>query len=200
MKHKFLQAILFAILCTGVHAQSLKAWNWDIYKLKFKAPDDLDVKKSDSTVFEAGNDNMYLDIYPRRGEQMAYNGLKSSLVKWANDEGLYYQSVNASGQSQPIYISNLNGFWGCAIDGTENTLPVTLLLIVNPNDPTIKFYIRINYQSQYYHDAIAVLQSFTPMGGDNSTTTNNSNNSNTNKPKTTTKPKKKKTSSDVNVF
>jgi hypothetical protein len=133
---------------------------------------------------------LYLDIYPRQGEALTYESMKSSIIKWANDLGLSYPSVNANGNAQPIYLANLNGFWGCAIDGTKSNLPATVLLIVNPRDPTLSFYIWINYTKEYYHDAVAVLKSFTPMGGSSSTSTTH----------TTSPVKHKKKSGSAPVF
>jgi hypothetical protein len=188
MRYKFFQTILLVALGAAVNAQTLKLWEWETYKLKFKAPDNLVLQKNDATIYEAGNSNMYLDIYPRKGEQLTYEGLKSSIIKWADDLGLSYPAVNAGCTAQPIYLANLNGFWGCAIDGSKNNLPATVLLIVNPLDPTLSFYIWINYTKEYYQDAVAVLKSFTPMGGSSSTT------------HTTTPVKHKKKSSSAPVF
>ena len=188
MKYKFLQTILLLAISVAVNAQTLKLWQWDTYKLKFRAPDNLVLQKNDATIYEAGNNNMYLDIYPRQGEQLTYEGMKSNIIKWAGDLGLSYPTVNANGTAQPVYLANLNGFWGCAIDGTKNNLPATVLLIVNPDDPALSFYIWINYTKEYYQDAVAVLKSFTPMVGSSSTTTQ------TNPP---VKHKKKTTSASV---
>jgi|GEM_PF-618474 len=186
MRCKFFQIFLFVVISASANAQTLKQWVWDEYKLKFKAPEDLLLRKNDSTIYEAGNNNMYLDIYPRRGEEFTHDGLKNSLIKWANDEGVAYKAINDGGNQQPIFIENLNGFWGCAIDGTKNNLPTTMLLIINPSDPSLSFYVWINYTQEYYHDALAVLQSFTPIAdtGSSETQTNR-----------TVKPKKKKSTS-----
>ncbi len=189
--------MLLLTMSAGINAQSLKSWVWDNYKIKFQAPDNLVLKQNDATIFEAGNNNMYLDIYPKKGVQMTYDGMKSNLIQWAATTGIQYQAVNSSGQSQPIYLSNLNGFWGCAIDGTKDNLPATILLIVNPNDATLSFYIWVNYQQQYYHDAVAILKSFTPMDG---STANVQTQSNTQKKSTPVKPKKKKTTSSAPAF
>ena len=187
MRYKFFQTILLLTISAAVNAQTLKLWVWDTYKIKFKAPDNLILQKNDATVYEAGNSNMYLDIYPRKGDHLTYEGMKNSIIKWAGDLGLFYKTVNASGDTQPIYIENLNGYWGCAIDGTKNNLPATVLLIVNPNDPELSFYIWINYKAEYYRDAVAVLKSFTPMDG-KSPATKKSSTVVKHKKKTTTAP------------
>ncbi|HSZ85026.1 MAG TPA: hypothetical protein VK787_03300 [Puia sp.] len=163
MRSKFFSTILLFIIGFVANAQTLQQWTWETYKIKFKAPDDLVLKKNDATVYEAGNSAMYLDIYPRSGENLTYNGMKNALIKWAGTLGLAYDAQNSDGTSQPIYLENLNGYWGCAIDGTSNKLPATIMLIVNPDHPDISFYIWINYSKEYYHDAIAILKSFTPM-------------------------------------
>ena len=163
MRYKIFQTMLLLVITATVHAQTLQLWTWDTYKIKFKAPDNLEVKKNDATVYEAGNSSMYLDIYPRKGEGLTYDGMKNAIIKWATDLDLSYNSTNSSGDAQPIYLENINGYWGCAIDGTKNGLPATIMLIVNPDDPDLSFYIWINYSKEYYHDAVAVLKSFTPM-------------------------------------
>ncbi|MEP6950116.1 MAG: hypothetical protein ABI863_12600 [Ginsengibacter sp.] len=53
MIYKFLQAVLLSAICLAVNAQSLQSWTWDYYKMKFKAPDNMVVQKSDETVYEA---------------------------------------------------------------------------------------------------------------------------------------------------
>jgi|HubBroStandDraft_6_1064221.scaffolds.fasta_scaffold489227_1 hypothetical protein len=163
MRYKFFAPILLMITTYFGNAQTLQQWTWETYKIKFKAPDNLVLKKNDATVYEAGNSSLYLDIYPRSGENLTYDGMKNALVKWANSIGLLYNAQNSDGNSQPIYLENLNGYWGCAIDGTSKGLPATIMLIVHPNHPELSFYIWINYSKEYYHDAIAILKSFTPM-------------------------------------
>ncbi len=164
MLYKFLFSITLSCICVIAAAQTLQTWTWDTYKTEFKAPSDLELKKNDATQFEVGNDNMYLDIYPRQGENLAYSGMKNALIKWADQLGLSYDTQNADGDTQPIYLENLNGYWGCAIDGKSKTgLPATIMLIVNPDDTDISLYVWINYAHEYYHDAVAVLKSFTPI-------------------------------------
>lgn len=145
------------------NAQSLQTWTWDTYKIKFKAPTNLVVQKNNATVYEAGNSSIYLDIYPKKGENLSYDGMKNALINWATSLNLSYNSINSEGNQQPIYLDNLNGYWGCAIDGTSNSLPATIMLIQDPDYPDICFYIWINYSREYYHDAITILKSFTPM-------------------------------------
>jgi len=163
MRYKILQTIILFALVSVTHAQTLQLWTWDTYKIKFKAPSNLVVQKNDATVYEAKNSAMALDIYPRKGENLTYDGMKNAIVKWASDLGLSYSSENASGDIQPIYLENINGYWGCTIDGTKSGFPATVMLIVNPDYPELSFYIWISYAKEYYHDAVAVLKSFTPM-------------------------------------
>ena len=163
MKYKFLSVILLLVISAGVKAQSLQSWTWDYYKMKFKAPDNLEVKKSDATVYEATNSAMAMDIYPLSGQNLTYDGMKNALIKWAGKTALTYDITNVNGKTQPIYLENLNGFWGCAIDGTNNGYPTSILLLVNPDHPDVNFYVWLSYSKEYYHDAIAILKSFTPM-------------------------------------
>ena len=70
--------------------------------MKFKAPNNLVVQKNDASVYEATNRSMAMDIYPRKGEGLTYDGMKNSLVDWASKTGLIYSAANSSGDSQPI--------------------------------------------------------------------------------------------------
>ncbi len=140
----------------------MQEWKWDSYKMKFKAPDNMVVIKSDGTVYEASNNKITMDIYPRKNENLTYDGMKNALIVWAKELSLSY-SLSSSGETQPIYLSNLNGYWGCAIDGTKSGFSASLLLLQDPDDSGINFYIWISYAKEYYHDVITILKSFTPI-------------------------------------
>jgi hypothetical protein len=161
-KYFFLAAILL-LSFNFLQAQTLESWTWDTYKMKFKAPDNMRVEENDANSFQATNDVMTLDIYPRKGENLTYDGMKKAIISWANQTGLRYMDYNSDGDKQPIYLDNVNGYWGCAIDGKKNGFPASMLLLVDPDFPEISFYIWISYDDDYYHDAVAILKSFKPM-------------------------------------
>ena len=159
---KFFLVFLTSLLSFVAPSQSLRSWVWDSYKLKFEAPDNMEIVKSDATVYEASNRSITMDIYPRKGDGLTYDGMKNAIVKWANKLNMYY-TVTSSGKSQPIYMENLNGLWGCAIDGSKDHFSAFVLLLVNPDNPDVIFYIWISYAKEYYHDAVSILKSFAPM-------------------------------------
>jgi len=164
MKRKyFLLAAALLLSFNFLKAQSLESWTWDTYKMKFKAPDNMRVEENDANSFQATNDVMTLDIYPRKGENLTYDGMKNAIVNWANQTGLRYMDYNSDGDKQPIYLDDVNGYWGCAIDGKKNGYPASMLLLIDPDFPEISFYIWISYSDEYYHDAVTILQSFKPM-------------------------------------
>jgi len=163
MKQKYLLAALLLLYCNFLKAQTLESWTWDSYKMKFKAPDNMRVEENDANGFQTTNDKITLDIYPRKGENLTYDGMKNAIIKWADQTGLTYNDYNSNGKSQPIYLDNLNGYWGCAIDGKKEGFPASMLLLVNPDYTEISFYIWISYSDEYYHDAINILKSFQPM-------------------------------------
>jgi hypothetical protein len=163
MKHKYLLAVLLLLTCNFLKAQSLESWTWDTYNMKFKAPDNMRVEQNDATTFQATNDKITMDIYPRKGENLTYDGMKQAIINWASQTGLRYQTYNSSGDAQPIYLDNVNGYWGCAIDGKKQGFPASMLLLVDPDFPDISFYIWISYSDEYYHDAVTILKSFQPM-------------------------------------
>jgi hypothetical protein len=162
MKQKSLLALVLIFICTLVQAQSLKTWTWDTYKMKFKLPDDMTVVENNADKFEASDNAITLDIYPRQGENLTYNGMKNAVINWADKTSLRYSDYNGSGDEQPIYLKDLNGYWGCAIDGKKNGFPASMLLLVDPDYTDTSFYIWISYSDEYYHDAVQILKSFEP--------------------------------------
>jgi hypothetical protein len=163
MNYKFFQMALLSLISVTVNSQTLQTWTWDSYKMKFKAPDNMVIQKNDATVYEASNKSVTMDIYPRKNENLTYDGMKTAIIKWADKSSLSYNITNSSGDTQPIYLSNINGYWGCAIDGTKNGFSASAVLLVDPDNPDISFYIWVSYAREYYHDAVAILKSFTPM-------------------------------------
>jgi len=163
MKRKYFFLALSLLLSVNfLKAQSLENWTWDTYKMKFKAPDNMRVGENDANSFQATNDAITLDIYPRKGENLTYDGMKNAIIKWADQTGLRYMDYNSDGDAQPIYLDDINGYWGCAIDGKKQGFPASMLLLVDPDFPDISFYIWISYSNEYYHDAVTILKSFQP--------------------------------------
>jgi hypothetical protein len=97
MIYKFLQTILLPAISLAVNAQSLQSWTWDYYKIKFKAPDNMIVQKSDATVYEATNNSITMDIYPLTGQNLTYDGMKNAIIRWADKTSLSYKMYNGSG-------------------------------------------------------------------------------------------------------
>jgi hypothetical protein len=162
-RRHYLLAVLLLLSANILKAQSLESWTWDTYKMKFKAPDNMRVDENDANSFQATNDKITLDIYPRKGENLTYDGMKGAIIRWAGQTGLRYADYNSDGDAQPIYLDNINGYWGCAIDGKKQGFPASMLLLVDPDFPDISFYIWISYSNEYYHDAVTILKSFKPM-------------------------------------
>ena len=163
MKQKYILAVLFILSFGVLNAQSLQLWKWDTYKMKFKAPDNMRIQENDANSFQATNDKITLDIYPRKGENLTYDGMKNAIINWASQTGLKYDAYDNSGDAQPIYLDNLNGYWGCAIDGKKQGFPASMLLLVDPDYPDISFYVWVSYSKEYYHDVVSILKSFKPM-------------------------------------
>jgi hypothetical protein len=156
MQRKSLLSILLLIISSLISAQSLQTWTWDTYKMKFKAPDNMVLQRNDVNGFQASNNNITMNIYPRNGENLTYDGMKNAISNWANQVSLSYSQG-------PIYMDNINRYWGCAIDGTKQGFSATAVLLVDPDYPDISFYVWISYAREYYHDAVAILKSFQPL-------------------------------------
>lgn len=163
MQRKSLMSILLLTISAFVTAQSLQTWTWGTYKMKFKAPSNMAIQQNDLNGFQASNNNITLNIYPRNGENLTYDGMKNAIINWANKASLSYNTTKLDGSTQPIYLENINRYWGCAIDGTKEGFGASALLLVNPDNPDISFYVWISYAKEYYHDAVAILRSFQPL-------------------------------------
>ena len=164
MKNKyFFGLLLLTLACTIASAQSLVGYTWDTYKIKFKISSDMNEVVNNADKFEVSSHNITMDIYPRKGENLTYSGMKSAIVAWAGQESLSYSARNINGDDQPIYLKDLNGYWGCAIDGTKGSSSATMLLLVDPDYPEISFYVWVAYNDGYYQDALQIIKSFQPM-------------------------------------
>src|SRR4051812_14439019 len=95
MFHKFLFTSVLSIICLIAGAQSLQLWTWDYYKMTFKAPDNMVVSEKDVDGYQASNNSITLDIYPRKGENLTYDGMKNAIVKWANQVSLSYTNTSS---------------------------------------------------------------------------------------------------------
>ena len=152
---KSLFLLAFVVLSHFASAQ-MKTWTWDTYKVKYSAPSNFKVSKNTKDVFSAGNTNINLTIYPRTGENLAYDDMDGALRKWA-------RSSKVSFSGEPNLMESLNGYWGVYVDGTaENGNPTTMLILVDPDYPEIALYVWLQYQDDYVDTAVEILKSFTP--------------------------------------
>ena len=68
MQLKSLLGISLLLISSITYAQTLETWNWDIYKMKFKAPGNMVIQANDANSYQATNNKITLEIYPRKGE------------------------------------------------------------------------------------------------------------------------------------
>ena len=152
-------ALIFAFVFTEAsYSQRMVDYTWDSYHVKFQITSTCKVDKNNTDEFGAGDDDVYLSIYPKKGDPMTFGRMKAALEDWALDSKVYgYDYVHE--------MENLNGYWGVYIDGKNgsNDLPATLLLLVHPDYASTKLYIWINYRSSAFDTALKMLKSFTPM-------------------------------------
>ena len=157
-KKQILLTLALALSVNFLFAQAMKSRTWADYKMQFQAPNCLTIKESSGTIFSAGNDNIYLTIYPKKGENLTYSSMKDVLQKWARDNKVDFNSSDVG------YMPNLNRYWGYYIDGTgSNGLSTSLLLLTDPDYPEYSFYVWLQYQSGQLDTAVDILKSFKPM-------------------------------------
>lgn len=145
----------FLLTTTFVSAQ-MTTWTWDLYKVQFQAPSNFKVSKNDKSGFSAGNGHINLTIYPEKGSNASLDDMAASLERWANSTQLSYDG----GANM---LEDLNGYWGCYIDGTaSNGNPTTVMLLADPDYSEIGLYMWIQYQSDYFDQAVEIARSFMP--------------------------------------
>lgn len=144
------------LIVSGAMAQSLKKWDWETYKMSFKAPSNFEVEKNNSEIFDAGNGKVHLTIYPNKGEKFTHESMKGLLKEWAQDNKLKWGGKVSD-------MEDLNGYWGVYVDATApNGLPTSVLMLVDPDYPEISFYVWVQYQEDDLDTAVAILKSFIP--------------------------------------
>lgn len=161
MRKIYLQAIFvfwgLFLLSNGASAQ-MTEYTWSTYNMKFKIPGTFKVVDNNREKFSAGDDDIWLTIYPKSGDALTYSQLSGLLQTWAKENGVYaYGNVNTE--------TDFNGYWGVYIEGkfAENDLPVYLAMYVHPDNPKQYFYSWINYKESSFNTAAEILASFQPM-------------------------------------
>jgi len=84
-KALFAIAVALLFIATSTYSQSMKDFTWDSYNVKFSIPTTFQVDKSTGSEFQAGNEGVYLSIYPKTGNSVAFNQMKQKLEDWAVD-------------------------------------------------------------------------------------------------------------------
>lgn len=157
MTQKMIALILFMGMAIGPVLAQTTEYTWDTYKMKFSVPSSFTVDQNDAKVFDAGNSDMHLSIYPRKGENLSAEGMITSLDSWVTDN-------NVTGKSEMnVITTELNGYWGVYQEGTANGWPVFLALLVDPDYPDISLYVWISYRQANLDAAVDMLMSFKPM-------------------------------------
>ncbi len=103
MKPKVYALIIGVLFATASMGQSMTTWNWSSYKMQFKAPSNFKVDKSNSEIFDAGNDDIHLTIYPEKGEKISESSMKGLLKTWAKDNKLRFDG-------NVEVMENINGY------------------------------------------------------------------------------------------
>jgi len=131
-------------------------YTWDSYHVKFQIPKDLEIIKSDSKSFVAGNEDISLSIFPRLEENLTYDEMVEALKDWA------YKSEVILTEDGIMSLDNLNGYWGVMADGTKDYWPIFLMLIVDPDYSNTSLYVWLSYREDKLQNASDIISSFTP--------------------------------------
>lgn len=155
MKVKFISFIILFIISNSIQAQ-MTDWNWSDYKIKFKVHSSMKVTENNAEKFIAESSDINLTIFPRKGENLDVDQLKSLLRKWARESSV-------KDLTEPTYLDDLNGYWGYSIEGNKENSKIFQMLIIDPDYPEINFYIWIAYNEANTDIALDILLSFKPL-------------------------------------
>lgn len=155
-KSIFFTVSLVFLMGTFAKAQTLETWTWDSYHMKFKVPSDFEVLESTGEKFSAGNYDINLTIYPEKVSDYTYDKMKSSLRTWTTSNNVVPDSKGYQ------YLEDLNGYWGCMVDGYKGESQIFLMMIHDPDYNDIACYVWLAYNQKSYDTALAILKSFTP--------------------------------------
>ncbi len=154
---KVVSTIFCLMMISGVFAQ-LKPYSWDSFKIKFKVPENFVADEATSNTWIGHNSKITLSIYPRKGENLSAENLKTALYNWTVANG-----VTKMDEGTEIDPEKLNRYKGYLYEGVINDLFVETMLIVDPDYPGISFYIFIHYKAGSEDDVLKILTSFTPI-------------------------------------
>ncbi|HNW90595.1 MAG TPA: hypothetical protein PKN48_13095 [Bacteroidales bacterium] len=154
---KILLTIFCLITVSGVFAQ-LKPYSWDSFKIKFKVPENFVVDEATANTWIGHNSKITLSIYPRKGENLSGESLKTALNNWTVANGV--TNLDEGTEIDPEKLNRYNGY---LYEGVSNTFLVETMLIVDPDYPGISFYIFIHYKAGSEDDVLNILTSFTPI-------------------------------------
>jgi len=147
----------FALSATGVFAQ-MKPYSWDSYKIKFKVPENFKVDQATANTWIGHNSSITLSIYPRKGENLSGDNLKTALQNWTVSNGV--KNIDEGTEIDP---EKLNRYSGYLFEGVVDDYSVETMILKDPDYPLITFYIFIHYKAGSEADVLNILTSFTPI-------------------------------------
>lgn len=154
-KKILLLIIVLSLNYSFLYCQTNKSWTWNSYKITLQAPSDFVVKESSPTFFHAGNGNLFLSIYPKKGENLTYDRMQQASQSWAIQSKVTFTSSDSG------YLPNLNRFWSYYIKARDyKAMPTYILLLVDPGHVENSYYVWLQYKSGYEATALNVLKSF----------------------------------------
>jgi hypothetical protein len=156
MKKKLTILSLFVFSSfTFLKAQSTKSLTWTEYNLKFQVPADMVVRENSPIVFSGGNGNVFISIYPGKGDTITYEIMPEQLKNWARENKVNYE------ESSGIYLNDLDGYSAYKIEGTSYRGKLaSLVLLVDKRDPKLNFYVWVQYENGYSVPAENMLKTF----------------------------------------
>jgi hypothetical protein len=154
-KKLFILSLFVFPFCSFLNAQSTKSLTWTEYNLKFQVPADMVVRENSPIVFSGGNGNVFISIYPGKGDTISYDIMPSELRNWAGENKVNYEETSGK------YITDLDAYSAYKIDGTAYRGKLaSLLLLVDKRDPKLNYYVWVQYENGYSVLAENMLKTF----------------------------------------
>lgn len=152
----FILSVYFSAAQNASLSQTTKSWTWSNYKINFDAPTDLVVKENSAKVFYAGNEHVYITIYPKTGDSLTHDNLPQAVQKWATANKVNFSPSNSG------YASNSNRYWTYYISGSGyKGMSTYVAVVVDSSHPEQGYYVWLQYKNGYANAAMNILNSFT---------------------------------------
>jgi hypothetical protein len=141
----------FSLLLVTSHLSAQTKMEWDLHGVGFTVPSDFAIEANNSEEFTAGNDHLFLSIYPIQDETITEDNLADAVVEMA--VSMEYDVVD---EADAIDIDDFTGYY---VKGTLDAANVVVMALLDKKSST-NLLVVIAYDQGFENQAINIASSF----------------------------------------